>query len=223
MKFVEMFGLPGCGKTTISRALVNRLCLTQNMVIVTRKDISSAIDMMYKHAILVPIFYLYHYLFFPYAGFKRHLHAFADQFHFSKLRMIYEVYCIIMYHKYKKHILVPGYFVLDEGFVQFLSSIAHGEEVKKNSLLYTLCNDILNISKDTMYIDCRLESSIVVQRIIVRGKQDRFRYSSELQDKLALKQRNLKTISEALSPQNQLILDMEKTPERNTETIIDLL
>lgn len=220
MLSVELFGLPGCGKSAVMRSLLSQLTMHSNRTFVTRKEISKNIDRMYRYPCMAPLIYLFHYLFFSCRQFKKHLHTFAKQFPLTRHRMIYEVYCIVLYSKYKRGRQKTELLLLDEGFVQFLSSISHGAVVETNNAFYVLMRDIASITKETLFVDCQLEPQVAVQRIKDRGKQDRFGYSEDLLLKLHLKQRNIDIISRTICRQNRMILYMQSTTEYNAERII---
>ena len=220
---VELFGMPGCGKSTVTKLLASQLTEASNMTFVTRKDISKNIDRMYKHPFIVPIIYLYHYLFLSCWLFKKHLRAFAKQYPLTRHRMIYEVYCIVLYDIYKKGLQESELLLLDEGFIQYLSSISHGVDVRTNKSFFVLMQDISAITKETMFVDCQLDTRTTIQRIKVRGKQDRFGHSEDLLMKLNLKQRNIDCIASAICPKKRIVLHMQAPSEYNTRIIKNLL
>jgi len=190
---IEFVGLPGCGKSTMAKSIISIFQNEKN--IIKRSDFSKTIDKMWKYPILIPFATIYYFIKPKHRRFKKDLFRFAFQFPINKLGLIYTVYLIILYELLNKNINEDKIVILDEGIIQFLSSISHNIPINNNTLLHNLVSNLKSVIEDILFIECDLPIETVIERIKKRNRQDRFSYNNNIENLLLTKKNNLNLLT----------------------------
>lgn len=170
---IEFAGLPGCGKSTVSGHLTNKL-REQGYHIKTREDIIRGVEKG-KKILKNPYFWLNAFRLFLYSRRYKNI----DKYDYC-IRILH------MKHQLEKSIRSPvkEVIILDEGMIQDLTAIAYDEPVFQNR--YTkLALKVLGDIKDYVYcINCRISLASNIERIRKRGRCDRRYGASKCDDEL---------------------------------------
>lgn len=220
MRIIELIGIPGCGKSTLVKELLKDLTTTGNIV-VDRKSISAVIDFMWKHRWSIPIIAICFYIFTGNFRLKHALIKYMLAFPKNDFSVMYAMYVYIIYRFVSKNNNAEVVMLLDEGIIQFLSSIAHDIPIEQSSQILQLSKQLKDIIANTIYVQCGIPIEDAVQRIKLRDKRDRFSYSSHLKDLLRIKQTNLIFLLNTVVPKfNVMEVDMTKSVLTNKDIVL---
>jgi|GEM_PF-5577906 len=127
------------------------------------------------------------------------------------------------YQLYRMKKKMDGIYLLDEGLVQFITSIPHNKKCWKHHLMLKfMANTIMNLYPDWKMINTFLPLEMVKQRSKNR-KQNTSRFDclndTDLINILQTKDWNLNILRNLFSERLQLILDLSKTIDENANII----
>jgi thymidylate kinase len=217
---IEFVGLPGCGKSTLAELVIS--AMQPNSVILQRKDLTKNMYRMMAHPILIP-FYVGYYLVLPkYWRIKKNIIKFAAQYPLNKTRVIVIIHLFWLYEQFQKHFNDNKIFILDEGFIQFVSAIPHSILMKDNGLLKNLINELSSITNDTLFIDCNLDIKENINRLRKRNRQDQFnrlKDDIDLETLLLTKKSNLVLLINKITIK-KISIDMSNSLENNASIIL---
>ena len=220
-RVIEFVGVPGCGKSTITKHVVDKLkCLYKDDIIV-RSDISVHINIMWKQRWTIPFFFIYHTIISK-AGLKTkyNLLRFICQYSINSFSIIYATYILLFIDAVKKAQNHNMIILLDEGIIQFLTSIPHEYTIIEGNVTDRILNSINELLNASCIIKCTIRDEIAINRIRTRGKVDRFQYNENLKKLLAVKGSNITYILSRISCRI-ININMEETIEHNTEVVIN--
>ena len=221
LKFIELVGLPGCGKSTLVKSMMETLSKDEKVVVLNRKSFSSIINFMWKNRWSIPFIAVYKLLFSCHLKLKMSLIRYIYQYDVNSLSIIYAIYIVDIYSFVKKNNYKNMIILLDEGIIQFLSSIAHNIKIENNSDMLGLYSSLRDLTENSVYVRCNIPLDIAVQRIKIRNRNDRFAYSDTLTGLLKVKQDNINYLLEICTSKSCIVeLDMTKSTEYNKETIL---
>ena len=221
LKFIELVGLPGCGKSTLVKSIMETLSKDKKLVVLNRKSFSSIINFMWKNRWSIPFIALYKLLFSCHLKLKMSLIRYMSRYEVNSLSVIYAIYIIDIYSFVKKNNHKNIIILLDEGIIQFLSSIAHNIKIENNSDMLGLYSCLRDLIENSVYVRCNIPLDMVVQRIKIRNRNDRFACSNTLTDLLKVKQDNINYLVEILTSKSCIVeIDMMKSIEYNKETLL---
>jgi thymidylate kinase len=172
MIYVEMCGSPGSGKSTLVERIVKELKFAGKTVL-TEKDLhikSKLLSLINKLVLLISPkdFKLKKELIKYWLQFGFRLHSF---------RYLIRILEVKQYIYSRKKL---DFLVLDEGIVQHLTSIGHGNKI---NISYSLINHLKNsiYNDNSILIKCDLSINLIKERLIKRQKaNDRFIKSDDL-------------------------------------------
>ena len=170
-KIIEFVGVPGCGKSTITKQVVKKLkCLHGNNIIV-RSDISAHINLMWKQRWTIPFFFIYHTIISK-ADFrtKYNLLRYMYQYSINSFSIIYATYILLVIDVVKNTQNHNMIILLDEGIIQFLTSIPHKCTIIKGNVTDRILNSINELLNTSCIIKCTIRDEIAINRIRTRGK-----------------------------------------------------
>lgn len=112
---------------------------------------------------------------------------------------------------------------LDEGYIQFVTSLCHGEEISEPYIdFYKSITTVVDKCGKHYVVDCRLDKEIIVERLKKRGRQgDRFLADSdgEIYSRLSLKDSNLRILNELVDADRRISVEL-KSSEKAIENIL---
>ena len=156
---IEFVGLPGCGKSTTVESLVS-FWGKENVIV--RPDITKRMYQIFGYSIFgFPIFIipaLIYYFFNPkYWKIKKCIYKFMVQYPVKQERLMVTLFLIYFYENLQKKLNNGKIIILDEGLIQFISSIPHDLLVDNNNQLTDLLDKLNYITKDILFVDCNLQ------------------------------------------------------------------
>lgn len=210
MKYIELYGLPGAGKTTVSVPVINRLRDSGLKV----ADLSAVYfrncKSKNKLRVLVELAFSYKnyliYLSLIRYGFTA-IRTYDGLASFFKLFFL--IHQLMMTIRENRYDLV----LCEEGVIQYLSSLNYTEEMRDNTALALLFTR-LQSRFDIIAVNCRISVEESMNRIKGRGETSR-RYSRKtpsdlLRLALRTKERNLTTIAKYLSKVHTLPMEQSR-------------
>lgn len=178
VKIVEYFGMPGCGKTTLCGSIKGSAVIA-NTDIATIKDISLAFRkasivkkiMSFPWYMLWPLFVLFCKV--PFVG-RKHLNLY-------KIPLLRETFYnfAIRYCKYKL-------IACDHGIAQSLIALIYDNPDSLNEEFLELIKEVVNKTKASELIYCKVKPETALQRIRKRNRQTSGRTDVIKDDKLLL-------------------------------------
>lgn len=219
IKIVELYGLPGCGKSSLTKSLLLDLQKNCTTEIIKRSDISMVINKYWNRPLYL-FFVLLVHLFKPSnIKLKILLLKYTISFPLNRYSIIYLLYMIIVIDLYKNN--NNKTIILDEGIVQFLSSIPHNIPIpiKEVNLVKRISKTIESMNINYLCVECQLDREINVQRLKQRNRNDRFAYRKGLEDLLNTKESNLSLIANEIA-KNKLIVNMQNECSINSLIIL---
>ncbi len=203
MKVIEFAGLPGCGKSTLCNKMIESVDF--NAKVHTYSDIVRFVSTK-KRRVIYSIFVFLN----PFRWkFLYLLKKFCEQYDgYSKgawfvLVALYDI-CRMLNFWGDKHIVI-----LDEGFVQNITSIPHTKSLETNDVYLNLINFIKN-KIDIKLIHCYAHQDVVIQRLRDRGRKDRFNSiedDQKLKEVLNVKNDNILTIVDCFTDRADICLN----------------
>lgn len=218
IKIIELFGLPGCGKSTLTRSILSILQGEYPGIVLRRSDISGQINKYWDRPLCLFLCLVLKLLKPTNYKTKTFLLKYALSFPLNRYSIIYLLYTVMVVDLYRNN--KTQIIVLDEGIIQFLSSIPHDNVIKKVELIERITNSINEIPFDALYVECQLDLDSTMYRIKQRNKKDRFAYKDSLGELLMIKETNLALISNAIA-RNKVIVDMKDSSINNAEIVIN--
>ena len=191
MKIIEFFGLPGSGKSTLCKEIIQQM--GEGRRIYTYQDITRAVSTRKRripYSILVhmnPFRWKYIYL----------LRRFCKQYESVSKQAIRVLIALYDISSLIRVFSKTGIVILDEGFVQNLTSIAHLHAVAANDRLKVLVEYIQH-HLDIFVVECRVDEEAVISRLRARGRKDRFntiQQHADLCNALRIKKDNLAIVA----------------------------
>lgn len=206
---VEFNGLPGCGKTTVSCALIEalrsngitafplfRISLISKLCGVFRKDSISLLLRLLKYIGSVGVT--------P-----------------TRLRYVYSILLLsITYDKFIKE-SSNEVLVVDQGILQYLQSIAHNVPIQKKDLIVQVGAVLNDKHFNILRVDCHLPISLVEERIKMRGKDSRTDCleSGRLDSILHIQEQNFEKLRRYVFTSHSFSIQTERLPKENAEVI----
>ena len=220
VKIIELFGLPGCGKSTFVKSILSILQKNCPNNIKSRSDILGGIKKLINRPFLLLIIFIYHFIKPGNYKTKIKLLRFSIFFPFNRYVVYYLLYIITLLDVYKQK--RPGIVVLDQGLIQSLTSISHDIIIERTDLIDFMAKHLEGTDIDVLYVECRLDRASNIQRIKQRNRKDRFAYQDGLDKLLTVKETNLAIISNVLA-KNKITLNMQDPYNLNAMKLIDKL
>lgn len=220
VRIIELYGLPGCGKSTLSKYLLSFLQKRYPNNVIKRADISGVINRWWNHPLFL-FFYLFLQILKPNNfRFKISLLSYAVSFPLNRYSIIYLLYTMIVVDLYSKN--ATKIIVLDEGIIQFLSAIPHDVLIDNSDMIDNISRQLYKMPIEVLYVECHIEKMVNLQRIKQRNRPDRFAFNDGLEELLTKKEANLALIASFVA-KNKITIDMLKMCEYNTTEIINKL
>lgn len=218
---IELAGLPGCGKSTLVNYIIRNYNYTKFVI---RSNISSDIDFMWKHNWSIPFYFIkYFCLSKGLYKLKFRLCINIFQYKITKYSFIYSIYIIILIMSIQNNSDEDVIFLLDEGIVQFISSISHDCTIRQQSNINKIINHLKIITKISLYVKCDISIKDAINRIeCFRNKCDRIQKHRKLHELLYTKEKNIDLILDLITD-NKINIDMTNPIEYNAKLIIELI
>lgn len=220
VKIIELFGLPGCGKSTLVKSILSVLRKSYPNDVKSRSDILGVVNKLRDRPFLLFFVFVYHIIKPGYYMTKITLLRFSVFFPFNRYVIFYLLYIIIVLELSRKK--RSEIIVLDEGLIQSISSIPHDNIIKRADLINGIARQVEKINIDILYVECSLNRKSNLQRIKQRNRNDRFAFKNGLDDLLTVKEANIAMISNVLA-KNKIIVDMQRPYDLSAIELIDKL
>ena len=202
MKIIEFAGLPGCGKSTLCKSFIAEKFPQK---VYTYKDIIRFVSTKSRRKI-----YGIYVGINPFRWkFLKLLKAFAKKYDNVSVQAMYVLIALYDFTSLLKTFRKNSVVVLDEGFVQNITSIAHLQTITEDKELSELVGYI-GAKKNIFLINCSADMDTVVERIRKRNGKDRFNSiadDKELKTALSIKQDNITTVAKILGTSVDVCLD----------------
>lgn len=203
---IELCGIPGAGKTTISEYIKRKIEEVSNNNVLSRNDLMNS-DSIRNYTRWINKVY-------PYFCFEKSeaiIRSFAKQY--PDCDRAYIIHALILAKALNTNYDSSKCYMLDEGPIQFLTSIPHDKLIESNNILYELKSS--SLSKSDVIIYCKCDYDVVAERIVKRNREgDRFYFedATKIINLLKTKDNNIKKIIDTLSNSNKIFtLDCNKS------------
>ena len=203
MVIIELTGLPGCGKTTLINSVLNDPKYSGR--IITRDGLFSE---------KVPGTWIRKYFIAFCASVLLCKSYFRSDMNNKKL-YFKRLLQLMIYMDYKVRKTKDSIFILDEGIVQYVSSLAYDKEIEFDSGLKKLVRRFIK-KYDPTVIDCHISVDTAYDRIMGRGKtNDRYYLDDkdEVKRLLKIKRDNIDMIIKEFIGQVKTVDLMDKSAD----------
>lgn len=190
MKIIEFAGLPGCGKTTLCNQYIDYLSKFGHVFKYT--DIIKILGF----GPLKPMIKFFEFVLPTSGSFSGMLSEFSGIYEGNS-----EYPCLVIKTLYNYCLLIQklfpnSYIVLEEGFVQTLTSVPHLSDLKDDCIFNSVI-EMIQSKLEIFVVDCRCDSQIAAIRLRQRDTMDRFNMIKDDKELLAAyetKQKNLNIV-----------------------------
>lgn len=217
-KIIDLFGLPACGKTSLTRYISEqygeRLKIATMPILVqeAKKDkgrLRKAFSPRYFSA-----------------GFRLRLLA-----PFDKKRRIIPLFnwpSHARYYSYAKKYSEYDIVLVDHGDIQDIVSLERGEDLHINKRFRNGCSRYLNLSLADLYVYCNIQPEVALERMQIRGRNSgRIDVMDDIAKLQALEceKRRFDYFAEMLSKKMDKVveLDMNQSIEQIAESIMNVI
>ena len=164
VKIVELFGLPGCGKTTLVDSLFE--CGEKN----NTNSYSSLHDLLIQYRQLpfwtkvnvIPIKTWIYVILFIFS---------VPRVPVKKWRLYSSFFYISFLYNYAKHIQEPLYILVDHGLIQSAQSLIYGHANTLSNKSWNLLLKIFQVLNVEFLVYCRIDSTVSLHRIRKRNRK----------------------------------------------------
>ena len=190
MRIIEFAGLPGCGKSTLCTKLIEQI---SGKKIYTYKDIVRFVSTKNRRRIYGTLVALNPLRW----KFLRLLKRFVKKYKDVSMQAVFiliALYDITSLLRMNKQCIV----ILDEGFVQNLTSVAHLQQISGEKELEELVACI-QAKNQMLIVNCFADEDIVIRRLRQRNGRDRFnsiKDEKQLRAALCTKQNNISFVAQ---------------------------
>lgn len=219
-KIIEFNGLPGCGKSTIAKAVTRELSLKgyKCYTCFFEKDIHKTHWFQIFHWCSIANLFKALILLFSQDKIKDTIPGFLALCRYD-----------LMYESFSKYCSNNEILIIDQGVLQGLLSIAHRGELKKHNICSWLIEKIIGRTPNFSVVNCNVTPDIAYQRIEKRrytsGRLDRASNSERL-DALYMQSKNITVIRQLLPdiPTLRIInVDTKDSIDQNVLNIISTI
>lgn len=190
MKIIEFAGLPGCGKSTLCESFIKQI---SGKKIYTYRDIIKFVSTKKRQKIYGALVCLNPFLW----KYRRLLKIFVKKYNNVSMQAVLILVALFDFTSiislFKKDSIV----ILDEGFIQNITSVAHLQELIDDESLNNLLCYIMS-KKNIVVVNCFADINTVIGRLRKRNRGDRFnsiKDEEKLKNALVKKQNNITLIS----------------------------
>lgn len=221
MKVIELYGLPGSGKSTLSEELSNRL-KGENL----RIGYKSNIFAKYKNKKKINKIFTNFLLLFYDLRLNFYLILFATQYGLFNRERVKRIRLLMLLNYLLSKESKRSYYdilILDEGFVQFITSIPHEQRISNNSRIIKLTEHISNKNKQSYLIKCEINIDESLKRISNRSTPSpRFDFlpTKDLRRLLDIKKANLYFVGGNMKYKKMSKLNMKNKVNSNVDLIL---
>ena len=216
---VEFVGLPGCGKSSVAKAVVAAL---KKENVIERAELTRHLYRMLRRPRVLFKAILFFLMAPTHWGVKKSVCDVLRAYPLNRERLIYALIFVRFYKNLVKKMKRGKIIVLDEGLVQFISSIPHETPLQTNDALSALLGRMNAITRRTLFVECDLPLEDVVGRLRKRNQDDRFSRVADdhaLRALLRMKKRNLDALTRDVAL-NKLTLDMKQPAAFNADFVL---
>lgn len=215
----ELYGCPGCGKSTVVRK-TEQILKEAGIKCLNYYDVFFDGDSSAKHRLLC----YFKAIFDPSSG-SLNFHIIKTSVEL-KCPFKYAIYLMTMCRKIRNENSTSEdtIILLDEGVIQFVTSLSHGKNISSYESVGSLIQQIKHSGITVKAIECILPINENVKRLIGREQSSRFleaKDEDELQKLLAGKKKNLDFVSSFF--ETPISLDMSEEPEKNAGRLSELI
>ncbi|MDX9918122.1 MAG: hypothetical protein RBT15_08925 [Gudongella sp.] len=222
MLICDLNGLPGSGKTTLTNNVV-KVLKNENIVVATREDLFNDLysdNKFLKNIIaLLNINQLRVNILIIKIAIKNKLTLDSMKWTRGLILLLYLIYKAKINSCY--HILI-----LDEGIVQYLTSIAHDKNMYRSNNYDLIFNWLNSTFSEDIIVNCNLGFTENIRRLVERrcgSKRFDFNTIWNIEEILEIKDKNLKFCRAGLSKIHTIELDMNKPLNYNTINLANFL
>lgn len=224
MIVLEFNGLPGSGKTTVSDNLVKKI-KENNKNVITLSDVLYNTTLPFYNRYIQLVISLLSWRDFIINLYTIRLFL---RFRINKESIIFLTRFIILNHKLGRMIKKNNYdvLILEEGIIQYLTSIPHDKRVCRDKVTKALCLLLKNKFSDIVHIQCEIDINNCVKRIQSRkNPNNRFDQveGKKLFKLLKVKEYNLNIVRSLINNQNNIKINTRKDMAYNTTFIYELI
>ena len=223
MIYIEMIGLPGCGKTTICNQVYKSL-KNEHIKIANLNDICYWTNSKIKKLIAliscitnIKLWTLFNKIYQITKLYEKKV--FHYRYFWTNILIVNQIYKI---KKCKKYQII----LLDEGIAQLLTSIAHNQQLVISESLKIYLNKLNMYGIMPKLVSCELPIEESIKRIRLRGEKYAKRFSKietddELGQILLMKSSNIEFVSNLIK--TELNLSTSKDVDVNVKKIINYI
>ena len=227
MFFFEFNGLPGCGKSTIVKKVTKELN-EKGFNIILLEDLINFKKNFFENKIvqLVNAFFNLHCLKFNYftikIAFECGISIERIRFAMRLIKLNYQIRRVYKMNDAKGEKIL----LLDEGFIQFITSIPHNKKIFNDISIKGICQYIVNEYPSIQIVNCLLP----IDETIIRSKNRKSSISrfdnlssGKLKEQLHIKLYNIQLVQKYLSVKDKIEVDFTRNIDENSEYIMDYI
>ena len=215
MEYYELYGLPGCGKTTVSRLLIKQL-REEGYKVADFDDVFLKYSHGYprKWEAFKLLFQVKEFpLFYNYWRLYKECHCKSKRFLSNLMILTHRIICTYKSHEYDM-------LFLEEGIIQFISSLIYLGTIQDNDRIYKIADKLNKIIR-IQPVYCCLDVELSLERIMGRERVgDRFSKSTDtdvIYQALNYKKANLDIIASPFL--NKMIINMTERIDNNVKIL----
>ncbi|MCL2050610.1 MAG: AAA family ATPase [Lachnospiraceae bacterium] len=220
MIIVELYGTPGCGKTTLYQQVIGKLNAKPYVLANHQLMVDFQLDNFPRRFGVPRILKEYkHYLLFLSILLSLISYGISkERIKFTKVLFVF-CYRLLKLGQARKYDVI----FFEEGLCQMISSIAHDQKIKNNFIDKMLMKQIKKAFPAVKLIELNITAEENIKRLRKRNREksrfDRVPDDHDLAKLLKTKQDNLNQIAKAIADKAGLSLDMAADSEINSDLL----
>ena len=221
--FLELYGIPGVGKTTIAKILNKKFQnMSQRVIMYSEMFQKLQESDMWRIKLFLSEFDWRLFKCFWFS--LRMVSSISKRSMFDIKYIVFVIMNILAYKKFTK--FVDGIVICDEGVIQYIFSLFYDREIQNLNPIQLIIREINNFYPNTIYINIIASHNTIVKRIIERSDgESRLDKESENQIRkiVNVQEENMRLVSSCIGDVRRIEVSSEELPEQAADRIVNRL